>query len=118
MAATRRRAGSGTSLPITAAACSRAFAVATRGEDRLDGRGDAGIRDGLGQAVGPSPALQVTGLDQLADDLLDEERVAAGALADHLVEPVQRWVVAGEVGQQLPGGLGTERHQRDPPVDR
>ena len=80
--------------------------------------GTAGVLDRLGQPVGAALALEVAGLDQLPDDLLDEERVAAGALVDQLGEPVERGIAAGQIGQQLPGRVRSERHQRHPPVDR
>ena len=93
-------------MPITAAACSSALAavepVDSGREDRLDGGGHAGVLDRLGQPVGAALALEVAGLDQLADDLLDEERVAAGSLVDQLGETVERGVAAGQVGAAAP----------------
>ena len=58
---------------------------------------------GRDQAVGAALALQVAGLGQLADDLLDEEGVALRALVDQLAEPVERGVLAGQVAQQSRG---------------
>ena len=54
----------------------RVEAVDASGEDRLHGCRHAGLLDRADQAVGAALALEVAGLDQLADDLLDEERVA------------------------------------------
>ena len=58
------------------------------------------------------------GLDQLADDLLDEERVARRALVDRLLEPVERRVLADEVAQQLVRVRWLQRLQRERGVDR
>ena len=86
------------------------------GEDRLHGGRHAGVLDRAGEAVGAALALQVAALGQLADDLLDEERVALGALVDQLAEPVERGVLAGQVAQQLAGVRLAERLERDLPV--
>ena len=83
------------------------------GEDRLHGDRHTRVLDRAHQAVGAALALEVAGLGQLADDLLDEERVALGALVDRLVEPVQRGVLAGQVAQQLAGVLARQRLQGD-----
>jgi hypothetical protein len=48
------------------------------GQHRLDGGGHADLVEGAGQPVGPGLSGQGAVLDQGADDLLDEERVAAG----------------------------------------
>ena len=73
----------------------------------------AGVLDRARQPVGAALALQVAGLGQLADDLLDEERVALGALVDQLAEAVERGVLAGQVAQQLQRVRLAERLERD-----
>ena len=88
--------------------------VDPRGEHRLHAGRHAGVLDRPRQPVGAALALQVAGLGQRPDDLLDEERVAVGALVDQLAETVQRGVVAGQVAQQLRRVGRAERLQRDP----
>jgi hypothetical protein len=49
---------------------------------------------------------------QPLDDLLDEERVAAGALADSGLQNHKRRIGAQEVVQELRNRFGTEGKQR------
>ena len=55
-------------------------------------------------------------LGQRLHDLLDEERVAAGSLADQLSEPVQRWIAAEQLAQQLAAGLEAEGREHESAV--
>ena len=51
--------------------------------------GTASFVDRRDEPVAAAPALQMTGLDQRAHDLLGEERVAAGARVDRIREPLE-----------------------------
>ena len=107
-----------TSLPATEAACSSRLASGREPVDpgrqhRLHAGRHAGVLDRPRQPVGAALALEVAGLGELADDLLDEERVAGGALVDQLGEAVERGVLAGQVAQQLARVGRAQRLQRD-----
>ena len=58
---------------------------------------DEALQLGL-EPVCPARAGEVAVLDERLDDLLDEERVAAGARLDQRREPVQRRVVPEQPG--------------------
>ncbi len=91
-------------------------AVDAGGKDRLDvGRHPRALHR-PGQPVAAALALQPSGLGQLADDLLDEERVAGGTLVDWLLETVQRGVLAGDVAQHLARVSRSERSEGDAAV--
>ena len=61
-------------------------------------------------------ALEVARFDQALHDLLDEERIAAGARMDVLGQAVRARVLAEEVGEQRADGVAAERRERDLPV--
>ena len=73
--------------------------------------GTVALVDRSHQPVGAALALEVSRLDQRLHDLLDEERVAAGALADQLGQPVERGIGAEQVAEHLLDRLGPERRQ-------
>ena len=108
----------GNSLPITAAACSTDL---SRGASRsiraartaCTLAGMAASATGAASRVGAALAFEAPGLDQRLHELLDEERVALGALADQLSQSVQRGIVAEQLGEQLLDRLGAERGERD-----
>ena len=60
------------------------------------------------QPVAAAVAFEVPVLDERLDDLLYEERVAAGAITDQLAEAVQRRVRPEQVGEQLLDRLRAE----------
>src|SRR3954447_16840739 len=62
-------------------------AVDARREDRLHGRRHAGISDGPGEPVYATLPDQISGLDELTDDLLDEKWIAASAIVNELGQP-------------------------------
>ena len=80
---TTRSSSVGTSRPTTAAAWSTSLSrvresIDARGEDSLDGLGQCDLLDRGGRRVRAALAAQHAPLDERANDLLDEERVAAG----------------------------------------
>ena len=108
----------GNSLPITAAACSTAFSRWASRSIRAASTactlaGTAASATGADEPVGAALALEAPGLDQRLHELLDEERVALGPLADQLRQPVQRGIGAEQLGEQLLDRLGAERSERD-----
>ncbi len=74
---------------------------------------DRDLVDLVPQPVDAALAPQRSALGQRVDDLLDEERIAARALADPLGEAVERRIRAEQVAQQLVGGHLAQRRQRD-----
>src|SRR5436190_11359546 len=77
-----------------------------------NGRGQADLFRGPGQAVRTPDSRDNARLDQRLGDLLDEEGVATRALLDALGESVERRVGAEQVGQQLLDRLWAERQER------
>jgi len=75
--------------------------VDASGQDRLD-RG--GHRDGLerlGQAIGPALAGERARLDERADGLLEEQRVALRPCGQHVLEGLERRIVAEHPPKEL-----------------
>ncbi len=100
--------GKGTSLPMTAAVCSRRFSSpgsrsmrAARTACTVAGTWMLG--SSLAQAIGPRVTDQHLRLDQRPDAFLQEEGVALGALDQALFERLEPGVISQEGMQQ---GLG------------
>ena len=105
-------------MPITAAACSTAFSRCASRSIRAARTactlaGTAASLDRSHEPVGAALALEASRLDQRLHELLDEERVARGPLADQLRQPVERGIGAEQVGEQLLDRLGAERGEGD-----
>src|SRR5258705_486628 len=76
--------------------------IDARRQQRLDRRRYAELGDGPDQPIRPAPALQAAPLDQRLDDLLDEERIAAGVVLHELGETAEARVPAGRAGSGTP----------------
>jgi hypothetical protein len=95
-----------TVLPMTAADWSKCFTggrepIDARGEHRLDGRGNVCRVERPGDPEGSSLADEDTALDQRADRLLEEERIALGPVEEQSLERLERSARAEEAVQQL-----------------
>ena len=66
------------------------------------------------QAIGSLGALERPRFDQRLHDLLDEERIAAGALVHDGGKAADARMAAEQVGEQLAHRLFAERHEREP----
>ena len=87
-------------------------AVDARGKDAVHRRRNLESIDRRAEAIRASFPDEAARLDQRVNDLLDEERVAAGALAHQRRQARQGRISAEEVREQLVDRLGTERMQR------
>src|SRR6266404_4375974 len=84
-------------------------AVDARGQNGLHCAGHVDRRQATRQLVGASWARQCARLDQRPDTLLDEERIALGALDQEALERVQTGVAPEEDLEQHLGTLPLER---------
>ena len=87
--------------------------VDPRGEDGLHAGRHRILLHRRREPVGAALALKAPALDERLHELLDEERVASGALADQLRQPVQGGIGAEQVRQQRLGRLGAQRGEGD-----
>ena len=119
-AASRERpTGSGQKTrPTTAAACSARFSSGPRRSTRA--ASTAWTVSGISTAVRPGSARQPSGVardpplvDEMAEDLLDEERVAAGALDDARVQVRRQILDREQQADQAAGVLRLERIEED-----
>jgi hypothetical protein len=78
---------------------------------RLDGQRDRSLADLARQPIRAAIAVEYTLLGQSLHDLLDEERLASGALANQLGEPVKRRIAPEQRSQQLLDRLAAKRRQ-------
>ena len=76
-------------------------AVDPCGEDGLHGRWHLHSVERCGQAIPSWSADQGLRLDECADTLFEEERVAFGALDQEPLEPIQRRVVTEQTAEEL-----------------
>ena len=91
----------------------RCEAVDAGAEHRLHGGRNAHRVDSARQLVGTAPACQVALLHETLDDLLDEERVAAGPFAYQLGNPVEGRVGAEKLSHELVAGRVPEGKERE-----
>src|SRR5215467_2071518 len=105
--------GSATSLPITEAACSSRLCSAERRSMR-----EARIVCTVGGTwmVPAGCADEVGGLDQRAHALLEEQRIALGALDEKPLERRDAGLVADQRAQKLLGACGRQRIDAQLPV--
>src|SRR5437667_87060 len=89
-------------------------AVDARGKDAMHRRRNLESIDRRAEAIRASFPDEAARLDQRVNDLLDEERVAAGALAHQRRQARQGRISAEEVREQLVDRLGTERDAEAP----
>ena len=83
--------------------------IDARCQHGVHGRRDRELLHGPHEAVGPLRAGQTSRLDQRLHHLLDEERVAARALADAVRQGHDGRIGAEEIAQQLGERAGAER---------
>ncbi len=83
------------------------------GEHGLDGARDLDLVGGLRQAKMDRLADQHAGIDEGADDLLEEERRALGPLDQPLAQRREMLAVAEMMAQEGVGGFGFERIDAD-----
>src|SRR6266542_1384676 len=95
-------------------------------DESIDASGEEGLHGGrdqdagyvLGQEMGATGADQHTGLDEGADALLEEERVALGPLGQQTLEWLEARVTAEQAGQEVGGALRRQRVDTKLPVVR
>jgi len=91
--------------------------IDARREDGLNGLGQHDLVDRGGQPVEAAFTTQDTALDERANHLLDEERVAAGPGLDPVAQGCEDAVGSEPVVEQrvgVPESKGRERETRDP----
>ena len=99
-------------------------AVDPRLHHRSHGGGHVDRRHGMGEAVPPRLAHEGAALHEVVNRLLEEERIASGALDQEALEREQLVVRAEQVAEQFAGPVRLKRPQvqaqgvraRDPPV--
>src|SRR5688572_4920616 len=94
-----------------------AEAIDARRNDRLHGIGDHQGFNLLQQLEGAGAAAEVARSHQAMDRLLDEERVATGALADALAERIHPRGVSEQLTTELLQLRAAQRRQCDLAVD-
>ena len=83
--------------------------VDSRGQQRVDRRGDRQALDRRDQTVGAPRALEVARLDESAHGLFGEERIAAGPGVHCAGDASEALVLSEETLDQLSNRVGAER---------
>ena len=86
--------------------------IDARREDGLNGLGQRDLLDRGGRLVGAAFTAQHAAFDERANDLLDEERIAAGPGLDPGAQRRERGVGSEPVVEQRRGVLGRQGRQR------
>src|SRR5262245_56522729 len=87
--------------------------IHARAQQRLHRRGQGEGVDGRCQPIGAALAGEASRRRQRVDELLGEERIASGALANALREVADRRVRSEEVEEEFAAGRFAERRERE-----